>query len=295
MSDLEEKGYLFHPHTSAGRVPTDLAYRYFVDRLIRPTPLSPAERSRLARTLEAAAASSPVEQLVQRATRALSVLSLELGVAIAPSLEDAVLEGLDLIQLSSDKVLLVAQIRAGAVRTVYVDLTSEVPPDTLETVARILNERVVGLELADIRATLPERLRDSVAGDPATQELMNIFVQAGAQLFGGPGVDQPQVHLGAPSILATQPEFASGEQLKELMELTERSELLGAVLGEREHGDGSFHYHRWRTPGCGTGGIHAGHIRVQRRRGHGRDRGHRPDAHALREDHRDRRLQPLPW
>ncbi len=238
MSDLEEKGYLSHPHTSAGRVPTDMAYRYFVDELIRPTALSPADQSRLANAIEAFTASSPVEHLVQRATRALSVLSLELGVAIAPSLEDAVLDGLDLIQVSADKVLLVAKIRSGMVRTVYVDLSSEAPADTLATVARILNERLVGLSLAQIRTTLPERLRDSASGDPAAHELMNIFMQAGNDLFGAPGLDQPQVHLGQASILATQPEFASGAQLKRVLELTERSELLGSVLGEREHGDG---------------------------------------------------------
>lgn len=238
MSDLEEKGYLFHPHTSAGRVPTDLAYRYYVDQLIRPAPLSQREQVRLVSALESEASASAVERLVQRATRALSLLSFELGVAVAPNLEDAELERLELIQVSSEKVLLVATIRSGFVRTVYVDLPGLVPGDAVTNVARILNERLVGLSLAEIRSSLPERLRDATASDTKAAELMNIFMQAGAELFAGPGVDRPQVHLGQTSVLATQPEFTTGEQLKGLIELTERADLLGAVLGERDHAGG---------------------------------------------------------
>ena len=83
MSDLETKGYLFHRHTSAGRIPTDHAYRFYVDRIMRPQPLTDNERERLVQEIEIGA-SSAVERLVQRAIRALSVLSRELGVAVAP-------------------------------------------------------------------------------------------------------------------------------------------------------------------------------------------------------------------
>src|SRR3954468_8135985 len=89
MSDLEDKGYLFHPHTSAGRIPTDRAYRFFVDQMIRPATLTDLERETLSREIDQAG-SSAVERLVRRATRALSVLSAELGVGIAPQLRAAV-------------------------------------------------------------------------------------------------------------------------------------------------------------------------------------------------------------
>src|SRR5688572_31019888 len=81
MSDLEDKGYLFHPHTSAGRIPTDRAYRFFVDQLIRPAPMTEAERQKLVLELDEMSASA-AERLVRRAARALSVLSLELGIAV---------------------------------------------------------------------------------------------------------------------------------------------------------------------------------------------------------------------
>lgn len=238
MSDLEEKGYLFHPHTSAGRVPTDLAYRFFVDQLMNPQPLTEAEQAQLAHELEATP-SSAVERLVRQATRALSLLSFELGLAIAPRLQEAVLERLELIQVSSDKVLLVVTIQSGLVRTVYFDLPSEVPSETLVTMTVILNERLAGLTLREIRDSLPERLRDSApSDDPAADELLNIFMQSGSDIFDLGELGASEIHLGQASILASQPEFTTGERLKSLIELTEQRELLAGVLDRRDHGKG---------------------------------------------------------
>ena len=234
MSDLEEKGYLFHPHTSAGRVPTDLAYRFFVDGLMEPLAPSAEERANLERQLERAG-SSAVERLVVQATRALSVISNELGLALAPRLEDAVLEKLELIQVSANKVLLVATIRGGVVRTVYVDLPIDVPQDVLVTVTLSLNERLAGQSLQEIRRTLPELLRDS-GSDEAGAELINIFIQSGAELFDLHDLDSSRLHLGKASVLAAQPEFVTGERMKRLIDLTEQRDLLARAVGTREHG-----------------------------------------------------------
>ena len=234
MSDLEEKGYLFHPHTSAGRVPTDLAYRFFVDRLMEPAAPSREARVSLERGIGERGASA-VEELVLHSARVLSVISNELGVAVAPRLEDAVLERLELIQVSSHKVLLVATIVGGVVRTVYVDFPLEVPAETLVVVTLALNERLAGLSLHEIRRTLPERLRDSTP-DEAGSELINIFIQSGAELFDLRNLDSPQLHLGNASVLAAQPEFESRERMKQLIDLTEQRDLLASAVGTREHG-----------------------------------------------------------
>src|SRR5687768_2985322 len=145
MSDLEEKGYLFHPHTSAGRVPTDLAYRLYVDSLMRRPALSPAERSALRRELETGGEGAAIETLVRRAAQVLGLLTQELGIAVAPRLDEATLERLDLIPVSEAKVLLVMLLRAAGLRTIYVDVPAAIPPNTLASVARVLNERLAGL------------------------------------------------------------------------------------------------------------------------------------------------------
>lgn len=237
MSDLETKGYLFHRHTSAGRIPTDHAYRFYVDRIMRPQPLTDAEQKRLVREIENGG-SSAVERLVQRAIRALSLLSRELGVAVAPSLEEAIVERLELIQVSSAKILMVMSIKSGFVNTVYVDLPGEVQPDVLTSVTQVLNERLAGLTLQAIRKTLPDRLRDTGVGGGGAEELLNIFIQSGSELFDWTPLREGTVHIGQTSVLASQPEFNTGEQLKGLIELTEQRALLADVLGNREHKGG---------------------------------------------------------
>lgn len=236
MADLEEKGYLFHPHTSAGRVPTDQAYRYYVDTLMRPRRLTAAERRRLRMELAETESSPALERLIRRAAQALGLLTGELGVAIVPRLADAVLEKLELVAISGEKVLLVLTLRSGVVRTVYVDLPTSVPIEALVPVTMVLNERLAGRTLREIRSTLPDRLRDSARSDDVTTtELLNIFMQSAEELFEWNEIAGDEVQLGRTSVLANQPEFASGSSLKSLIELTERRDLLATVLGAREH------------------------------------------------------------
>jgi heat-inducible transcriptional repressor len=231
MSDLEDKGFLFHPHTSAGRIPTDLAYRYYVNTLMRPVRLTPAEQ-RLIRKELSDEQNGPIERVIRRAAQVLGLLTGELGVAIAPRLEDVVLQTLELVSISNEKVLMVMTLRGGVVRAVYVDLPISVPSETLLSVAMILNERLAGQTLANIRQTMPERLRDAGTTE-TTNELLNVFLQsAEGALESREGDD---IHLGRTSVLANQPEFATEDRLKSLIELTEERELLSDILSTREH------------------------------------------------------------
>lgn len=236
MSDLEEKGFLFHKHTSAGRIPTDRAYRYYVDTLMRPLRLSAAEQRRLRRKLQDEEESGgPFEQLVRRAAQVIGLLSGELGLAVAPRLDEVVLEKLELALISSEKVLLVLTLRNGMVRTVYVDVHATLPPETLATLTLVLNERLAGLTLTEIRSTLPERLRDA-SSERASTELLNIFMESAGEVFDpGQEATREDLLLGYTSVVANQPEFAQGERLRSLIELTEQRDLLRTVLRHREH------------------------------------------------------------
>src|SRR5919199_2155838 len=112
MSDLEEKGYLTHPHTSAGRVPTDMAYRMYVDELMRIAPVAAEQRERLKEEL--AAGGNAIDTILRRAAQMLGVLTQELGVALGPRIEELVLRRLELIRLSSERLLLVLRLDGGA-------------------------------------------------------------------------------------------------------------------------------------------------------------------------------------
>src|SRR5215208_3037090 len=172
MSELEDKGYLFHPHTSAGRIPTDRAYRVYVNQIMRTAP--PTSEAREALRTELTGSRNAVEEIVRRAAQVLGVLTQELGVAVAPALDELVLERLELVQVSSERLLLVFNLRSGVVRTIFVEVPRLVAPNAVQHVAQILNQRLAGLTLKDIRATLSERLRD--CGSEDDRELLNIFI-----------------------------------------------------------------------------------------------------------------------
>lgn len=229
MSDLEEKGYLYHPHTSAGRIPTDRAYRAYVDHLMRPASVAPAQSSQIRGELVGERAA--VETILARAAQVLGVLTNELGVAVSPTLEDAVLERLELIQVSSERLLLVLSLQSGAVRTIFVEVRSHIATEVISQVTVVLNERLAGLRLKEIRSSLADRLRDA-AREPGSRELLNIFVQEADDLFEVPAAPAPVV-LGSTQPLAGQPEFATKAQLQGLLAVTERRDVLREALAAR--------------------------------------------------------------
>ncbi len=232
MSDLEAKGLLTHPHTSAGRMPTDLAYRYYVDRLMDWRDLTARQEEEIHRELVGSEPASELEVLVRRAAKVLGLLTGELGLSVGPILAAAVLLHLDLVPIDSDKALLVLTLESGVVRTVYVDIPTALPAASLRSVATVLNERLAGSTLREIHRTLSERLRDVQLPDGSATELMNIFVQSGPDIFEW-AVKDDDLHLGSMAVLVGQPEFSSGERLRQIVELTERRDLLASVLGGR--------------------------------------------------------------
>ncbi len=235
MSDLEEKGYLFHPHTSAGRVPTDKAYRVYVDSLIRVDPVSHQQQQTLAEQI--ASGGSAIETILRRAAQSLGVLTQELGVAIGPRLERATLRKIELVRVSSDRLLMVLGLTGGTVRTIFVEVPGIIADEALVEVTIVLNERLAGLTLDQVRTSLASRLRDVQTG-PHSVELLNIFVQEGEQVFGRAAEPIDTVVIAQPSLLAEQPEFASGDSLRRLIELTETRQQLATLLEVRPGANG---------------------------------------------------------
>ena len=232
MSDLEEKGYLFHPHTSAGRVPTEKAYRLYVDELMRLPAFDRVHRDRLQQ--EILAGGSAIESILRRAAQSLGVLTQELGVALGPRLEETILEKLDIVRLTSAKLILVLTLRGGTVRTIFIEVAGAIADEAVAEVQLVLNERLGGLSLAAIRASLGERLRDATMGAPST-ELMNIFVQERDSLFDVPAADDREtLVLGQATFLADKPEFASGEGMRRIIELTDTRVELASLLRNRQ-------------------------------------------------------------
>jgi heat-inducible transcriptional repressor len=200
-----------------------------VDAIMRLSPPSHEQQNTL--RSELVGTRSAVEEILRRAAQVLGVLTQELGVAVAPALDHMVLERLELVQVSSERLLLVFNLRSGVVRTIFVEVPGLLPPSSVQQVSQLLNERLGGLTLQEIRNTLPERLRDAV-GTEGGRELLNIFIAEGDGLFDLSNEDSTVV-LGSAQMLADQPEFASNSRMRELLRLTEGRGLLKQALQSR--------------------------------------------------------------
>ncbi len=233
MSDLEEKGYLFHPHTSAGRVPTDVAYRAYVDTILPAQTFTNQDRDQLA--LEISSGGSAVETILRRAAQSLGIITQELGVALGPSFDASRLDRIELVRLSSDRLLVVISVQGGGVRTIYIDARGEIADGALAEVSHVLNERLGGLTLREVRSSLAQRLRDAPAG---AAELINVFVEEGEHIFDVALDSANDVMLGAASMLAGQPEFANVDSMRRLVALTETRQYLAEVLRKRSDSSG---------------------------------------------------------
>jgi heat-inducible transcriptional repressor len=237
MSDLEEKGFLSHPHTSAGRVPTDKAYRVYVDSLLNAPhgAIVSAERERLREQLTLS--HSTIETILRRAAQSLGVLTQELGIALGPSLDASVLRRLELVQVGGDRLLLVLTLDAGVVRTVFVEVAGHLADVAVAEVSRVLNERLAGHTLRELRTSVAERLRDTQT-HPEAGELLNIFVQEGEHLIDAAlPIAESSVIVGQASVLAEQPEFSEANNLRHLLSLTEEPARLADALRRKHSGD----------------------------------------------------------
>jgi len=237
MSDLEDKGFLSHPHTSAGRVPTDKAYRVYVDSLLNSPAgaIVASERERLREQI--ATSHSTIENILRRAAQSLGVLTQELGVALGPRLDASVLRRVELVRVGSDRLLLVLTLDAGVVRTVFVEVAGTLADLAVIEVSQVLNERLAGHTLRELRASVAERLRDTQT-QAASAELLNIFVQEGDQLFDAAlPAEEGNVIVGQASVLAEQPEFSGADNLRRLLSLTEEPARLADALRRKHSGD----------------------------------------------------------
>src|SRR5439155_15113502 len=112
----------------------------------------------------------------------------------------------DLVPVSTERLLLVLALRSGLVRTIFVEVSVQLAVETVQKVAVVLNERLAGLTLKEIRASLADRLRDASPAEPGSSELLNIFVQEAEGLFDVPAPSGP-VHRGSTQPLTGQPEL----------------------------------------------------------------------------------------
>ena len=155
MADLTDTGLLYAPHTSAGRLPTDLGLRLFVDGLLQFGELSDDERGSISAALEASGRS--LEDTLTEASSMLSGLSAAAGLVLAPKTEGA-LRHIEFVPLGPGRALVVLVAADGHVENRVIETPPGLPPSALQQAGNYLNNRLAGRGLAELRVTVAEEL-----------------------------------------------------------------------------------------------------------------------------------------
>jgi len=231
MQDLEEMGLISQPHTSAGRVPTDAGYRVFVDMLLKPAPLSTTEKMIIQEMI-----SSPVNRgidaILGQTSKVLGDITNQLGISISPKFEKGVLTEIDLIPVAEGKILLVVAVKSGLARTILLEVESKIDTVDLKIMESVLNERLTGLTLGQIKNTLSERLSDTAC----SPKLIKMFVDSESDIWDGE--QNEKIHVTGTDNLIIQPEFADRERLTDIVKLLEEKNVLKNFMESKSTGEG---------------------------------------------------------
>ncbi len=220
LAELESAGLLERSHASAGRVPSPRGYRFFIRTLLTPAVLPIGLMAQVDETLTRSA--RDVEHLLHEASRLLSSLTHQLGLALADSLDRESLTRLDLVATDPRHALLVLNLGPSAVRTLALALESPLDAGELEAVEAVLRERLLGRTLAEVRERLaadPELVRHSAV----------CMVARAASASWAQPVTTPLFSAGAMH-MAEQPEFAGSPRLGPILRVVETGSPLDRLM-----------------------------------------------------------------
>jgi len=230
MADLEELGYLNHPHTSAGRKPTDEGYRLYVDALMDPRPLTPGAASAITSELRDV---SP-GQVLERASHILSRLSGQVGFVLAPDFEQATFRHLDLVRLGHPRILVVMVSQTGIVTNKVVEVEDRLGQDELQACANYLNVHFAGLPLSQIRGRLVDLMKKERA---LYDSLLKSVIALGDRAFTS-GPEGKDLYLDGTSNMLDPKVFEDLDRMKALFKTFEEKSRLVRILNACLAGDG---------------------------------------------------------
>ncbi len=217
MQDLEEVGLLWQPHTSAGRVPTALAIKYYINNMMKPKKLTVAEKRKIEQVF--LNDFTDLLQLLENVGRVLAALSNEISVIVSPGGEEMILHKIELIPLSTERVVLVLVTRSGMTKSIVMECHG-IDARKLEEFGQRLNERLSGLTFSEIKRTISERIADlqKIYGNFSSK-----LIKSAREIFSVE--DEVTAVFGRENIVK-KPEFADQRQLSQVMSICEQDELL---------------------------------------------------------------------
>ncbi|GJQ62156.1 MAG: heat-inducible transcription repressor HrcA [Melioribacteraceae bacterium] len=221
MADLEDLGFLNHPHTSAGRVPTDKGYRFYVDSLMEPHLLSPQEMSLIDRSILQEMIER--EEVLKLTSMLLSNITNLLACVTYPKFDDALLQKIQLVELGGSKILIVLTVKSGVVKTITLEIHQPAETKQLKAIERTLNERLSGLKFSEIRESFKDRLQGTI--DENMKPIIRVFLNSVDKIFSDIEGTEKTFITGARNIVR-QPEFEDLSHFQSIIELIEDKDVI---------------------------------------------------------------------
>jgi heat-inducible transcriptional repressor len=223
MADLEELGYLEQPHTSAGRIPSDRGYRYYVDCLMESREVDTSEQELIRRTFERKV--REIDTLIRETARVLSETTHLTAVISGPQFQKAHFRELRLVPLGGDKAVLVYITDSGFIENQVLELPVEVTVLELQRVSESLNEQLRGQPVEALSRTTARTLHTELTKYGALLEQAMLFL--GSRLEPG---EQQRIYLGGTTRILEQPEFRDIDKVRNLLSLLENDQVISGVL-----------------------------------------------------------------
>lgn len=229
MADLEDGGYLASPHTSAGRIPTEDGFRYYVRGLVEVGEPDKEMKKALKKEL----GSKNFKEVLSSASNALSRITSSASLVMAPRFDMEELEQVEFIRLSGDKVLAVLVTKNGEIENRVIHVPEKVSVEQLNESAKHLRDVVSGKTLADARVAMTQMLMEHKNRvDNMMSDMMNA-----AEMWGETTVTDGALVVSGSQNLFQYPELVR-DQLKDLFHVFEEKRMLMALMNEVQQGDG---------------------------------------------------------
>ncbi|MBF89160.1 MAG: heat-inducible transcription repressor HrcA [Candidatus Marinimicrobia bacterium] len=219
LHSLEAVGLLNHIHTSSGRVPTDIGYRYYVDELLEL--VEPTQSMKKVAMDELLSASSNIDRLLQITANSVAQVSHLFGFALLSAEIKSELTDLNLVKLSSGQILMVVGFKSDKVRTIVLNLSMEIKDSLIETIGSVLRERLVGLNVSEIIETISDRLKDQSYFD---NEIIQVIIQNAQEYFTTS--DDDQIFVSGKDYLFQHPEFSDPSEIQTMIRVLDNSETI---------------------------------------------------------------------
>ncbi len=224
MSDLEEMGYLYQPHTSAGRIPTSLGFRYYVDRLMEVKELAQEDRESIARSIEGL--EGDLLGVLKETSKLLSDMIQHACIVVAPGPDRMILRHISFVKLAKNRILVVLVGRSGLIQNRIFDYSEDVSQTELDRISNYLNQEVVeGRTIHEIRSYIVKELnRDRMKYDRLMKRALDFSDRVLSQ-------SMDNVIVEGQTKVFEQPEFVEDlEKLKQVMKSFEEKSILLRLL-----------------------------------------------------------------